>query len=502
MIDKSKLINSKEKTTVVPSNNMFKELGNNTYTYKDLLSEFIDNSIAASSNSETLNVDIYIYFATDETGERIAKKLLVRDNAKGIEQEVIGKALSPGAINTENSLNEHGMGMKQAIAGIGELDYLATKVNNEDRARVILELKFGTIKTYYTDDLNTNHGTEICIKISKAIVSTNPTTYAQHIVPYLGARYRYYLKPENKKLNLTLTMINEDTQKDTNTWYVEMISPIYYHPYYRCDKPVIYKFPIEGREWKAELTFGYAPANKYQLEQMGVKKPKQYEPYYVSLSKQGIDIVLHGRVILFHQLAELGIVGVSHPSFNTIRGELILKKGFSTAITKNYIIEDQNYKECISKVIYILTGKEEGPNNKKEDYIEVKTYPEKLPHALVLERLGIWLTSSPVLQRKNVDYEYTIEGIDGHIDILADEEAWELKLEQASAQDVYQLFMYMDIGNIDKGYLVAKSFSPGAKYCSKYLKEHHGKEVILDYLDNYPINQSPSSDERDKYFKK
>lgn len=502
LINKSQLISSNEVTEVFPSDNIFRELGNNTYTYKDLLSEFIDNSIAASIDGKMLNIEICIYFSANKNGDRIPKKIIVRDDAKGIEQALIGKALSPGAIKTEDSLNEHGMGMKQAIAGMGELDYLATKISNEDKARVILELKYGKIETYYTTEFKYDSGTEICITNLKAIVSTNPTTYAQHIVPYLGARYRYYLKPENKRLNLNLILINEDIQKETNAWNIKMISPIYYHPYYRSDKPVIYRFPIKGEKWEAELTFGYAPANKYQLEQIGVKEPKQYEPYYVSLSKQGIDIVLHDRIILFHQFAELGIVGVSHPSLNTIRGELILKKGFSTAITKNYIIEDSNYKECISRLMDILTGEEDGPNNKKEDYVKVKTYPERLPHPLVLDRLGTWLTSSPIIQKENIDFEYTVEGIDGHIDILADGEAWELKLEQASALDVYQLFMYMDIGNISKGYLIAKSFSSGAKYCAKYIKGKHEKEIILDNLDNYPINQSASADERKKFFRK
>lgn len=34
-------------TIVKPSDNIFQELGNNTYDYKDLLSELIDNSVAA-----------------------------------------------------------------------------------------------------------------------------------------------------------------------------------------------------------------------------------------------------------------------------------------------------------------------------------------------------------------------------------------------------------------------------------------------------------------------
>jgi len=65
---------------------------------------------------------------------------------------------------------------------------------------------------------------------------------------------------------------------------------------------------------------------------------------------------------------------------------------------------------------------------------------------------------------------YVFEGVEGFIDILADQEAWELKREQASALDVYHLFMYLDIRNFNKGFLIAKSFTPGAQVAAKRVK--------------------------------
>ena len=37
---------------ITPSDNLFRELGNNTYDFVDLISEFIDNSIAAKVEDE------------------------------------------------------------------------------------------------------------------------------------------------------------------------------------------------------------------------------------------------------------------------------------------------------------------------------------------------------------------------------------------------------------------------------------------------------------------
>jgi hypothetical protein len=60
MIDFARLVPSTHKIEVHASDNIFKELGYNTYDYKDLLSELIDNSIAAKRENELLKVNIYI----------------------------------------------------------------------------------------------------------------------------------------------------------------------------------------------------------------------------------------------------------------------------------------------------------------------------------------------------------------------------------------------------------------------------------------------------------
>ena len=312
---------------------------------------------------------------------------------------------------------------------------------------------------------------------------------------------RNFLKEDNKILNLTVKLINEQTNQATNVWNIKQVKPIYFHPSYRVNKPVIYNFPVNGNGWSAELTFGYAPANKNDIDELGINKPERYEPYYVSLSKQGLDVLLHDRVILFHQLSEIGIVGSKHPSLNTIRGEIKLIEGFSTAITKNSIMEDKNYQECIEKIKDILTGRVAGPRGEKRDYIETKTYPEKLPEALVRDRLSAWLISNTQAPRSDVQTEFSVGGIDGHIDILADNEAWEIKMEQASAYDVYQLFMYMDVGGYDKGFLVAKDFTSGAKFAAKFIKENHNKKIVLSPRSEYPINHPANAEEREAYYK-
>ena len=83
---------------IEPSNNLFKELGNNTYDFKDLVSEFIDNSIAASDKDKT--IDIYIEIGLSKEKEETSY-FLIRDNAKGIPENKLGVALSPGGTSRD-----------------------------------------------------------------------------------------------------------------------------------------------------------------------------------------------------------------------------------------------------------------------------------------------------------------------------------------------------------------------------------------------------------------
>jgi hypothetical protein len=494
MIDISRLIESENKTTVEPSNNIFTELGKNTYDYKDLVSELVDNSIAARRNDRMLKVTINLY--VDENNK--PTDFVIKDNACGIPIEKLGLAITPAGIQSPNSLNEHGLGMKQAISALGKLKYLATKTEGEDKARVVLEFRFGDINTYNTD-FDCDSGTEIAISNIKPIVISNATSITKSLVPYLGARYRRFLKPENKILDLTIKIQRQNTNEVIYSWSVEEIKPIYFHPSTRTNRPVVTKYLLTGNGWKAELTFGYAPEDEEYTE-LGITPLSKFQPYHISLNKQGLDVIRYDRVILFHQLSEIGIISARHPDFNNIRGEIDLLEGFSTAITKNSIIEDEHLRECIEEVKNILTGKKPGPGDKTKNYLRAKTYPEQIPEDLLRDRLATWLSNNPLNKKSNVKTEYVVEGIEGYIDIFADNEAWELKPDQASASDVYQLFMYMDVGEIDKGFLVAKAFTTGAKVAAEHITEKHKNVVILTTLDQFPINHPPSESEREEYY--
>lgn len=483
------------KIIVNPSNNIFSELGNNTYDYKDLLSELIDNSIAARTPNELLKIKITVYV----DAELRAKKFVIQDNASGIPEEKLGLAITPAGIQTNASLNEHGLGMKQAVAALGVLESLVTKTNDRELAICVNEFRFGEIEATEVP-FDKPHGTTLSVTNTKPIVVTHTSTITRSIIPYLGARYRRFLKPDNALMDLNLELVNIDNGETIYRWDVKEVKPIYFHPGTRENRPVIHRFPLEGHGWKAELTFGYAPSEQAEYEEMGVDVPNKFHPYRVSIATQGLDVILHDRVIRFHQLSELGIVNQRHNDYNLIRGEIVLFHGFHTAITKNSMIESEEFRMCIAHIREILHGERPGPAGRQENYLQRKSYPDEIPEALLRDRLIEWLKNNPLQPRSEVQPEYVIEGIEGFIDILADGEAWELKRDQASAYDVYQLFMYMDIAGINKGFLLAKSFSPGAQVAAKFIRENHKKTLSLTTLDQFPICQHPNAQEREDYY--
>lgn len=482
------------KINVKPNDKIFKELGNNTYTFIESLAELIDNSLSAKYETKAVNITIEIgYFKSDKRVDYIS----IEDDAKGIDKDILPNAISPAALSGGKSLNEHGLGMKQAIAALGDLEYLKTKTEDIDYEMQVDEFKFGEVIVKTNKNVNYKSGTKIKIKNVSSLVPYTPQKYTQNIVVNLGAMYKRFLKPGNKQANITIILKNIDRDQKGNffpdnehRWEVKEVKPIYFHPNKRINEPVVINKRFSGRGWEARLTFGYAPTD-YQYEEMGIEPPKNYDPYKVSINKQGLDIIRYDRVIKMHQLSEIGLIETKHNSYNAIRGEIDLIHGFTTAITKNNIIHDQNFSELITQIKEYLT---------KENLLRKKTYPDAIPEKLLKDRLFNHFTTSTLMRKSKVQTEFPIEGFGGFIDILADDEVWELKSDTASGQEVYQLFSYLDITGLEIGYLVAKDFLNSAKYAQEHINKTHNKNIYLITLDEFPILDPPTPEEIKNYY--
>lgn len=479
----------KGKLEVSASDRVFDVLGNNDYNDVDLISELIDNAVAARVGNQDLDIRIEVGLSQKEPEKSY---FIIRDNASGISFDDLPDAISPAG-STSNSghpLNEHGLGMKQAVSAAGELDYLKTKPSGEDSATVVREFSYGEID-YETEDVDWEHGTEIKIKDLKEILRESAQVYSCRIRTYLGARYRRLLgRPENN-LNIQIKWKDLD-DGETRKINPDDVRPIYFHPSTRVNDPVVHKQEFVGTEgdgWKVKLTFGYAPKDDSEYDSLGINTPKNYEPYYRGLSNQGLDLIQHNRVIQFHQLHEIDLVNSQHPQYNKIRGEIELLEGFSTAITKNRIIGGVEFDAMTKKVREFL---------QENDYLEEESVPGQIPEHCLRDRLAD-LLEKPPYDRDDIETEYVVGGLEGFVDVLADGETWELKVNQASGLDVYQLFGYMDMGDFDKGYLVSDGITTGGSEAIKHIEANHDKEITTVDRFDMAINHSMSDEELEKY---
>ncbi len=473
--------------TVIPSSNLFHELGNNTYEYVDLLSELIDNAIAAKYADKLLEIKIILGYSSNKPKDNY---ILIRDNAKGIAFDKLGDAISPGALSGGSGLNEHGLGMKEAIAALGKLDYLLTKTENDSNAHKINKFDWGDLPV---DDVEVDwsSGTEIKINNLTPVVDFNKMNYTRTFIKNLGARYRRFLRPSAPKMSLIIEMKDIDNNEIIEAWTVTEVKPVYFHPNKRQNSPVIENKKFSGKGWEAELSFGYAPTDG-QYEELGLEVPDKFSPYNVSINRQGLDLIRNDRVIKFHQLSELGIVRVRHNDYNYVRGEIDLNKGFRTAITKNSLIFDEHLSELIDQLKTFL-------NDPTKGYLKSKSWPEEIPERILRDRLAKYLKERSIAPKKDVSTEYAIEALGGFIDILADKEAYEIKAIKAAGIDIYQLFAYLDMGNLDSGIFIAPSYTTGAKETAKYINEKYKKKIILAKLDEFPINYPLTKDEIEQF---
>ena len=485
---------------VKPSSRLFDELGNTPYGIADLVCELIDNSLAAAV-SDITNIVIDIGF--DRRNR--PTYLTIRDDASGIEFNDLPLVVSPGAKSSSTSpMNEHGLGLKQAVAAMGVLDYLTTRSIKEDLTSTIKKFDFGEIPVTRDNKLS-SHGTEIRVTITEDSRMRNRTEkyYRKGFVEFIGATYRRFLRPASRKASIRVNYF--DYNNDLKTYEdVEAVSPTYYSN--GTDNPLIFRFPITGEGYEARLTFGFSPRNDYERQELGIDEITGI--YSNTLEHQGLDLIMNERVLAFHQLSELKLVKSRHNQYNYVRGEIELLHGFTTYVTKNGTKNDKNFDNCIEQIRQILNGESEGPEG-RIDYLGKASVLDVIPEACLRDRLKSVIDQYPDSFYPSLDNqtEHTVEHIEGKIDIYSvmkdgSVRIWELKNEDAIAKDVYQLYMYMDIECVSQGYLVAKSFSNGAKFAADHIRENHKKNIDLVSIDDFPITKPMTPAEKEKYQKK
>jgi hypothetical protein len=147
---------------------------------------------------------------------------------------------------------------------------------------------------------------------------------------------------------------------------------------------------------------------------------------------------------------------------------------------------DSNFQALVTSVTDFLASK---------GFLSRKTWPKEIPENVLRDRLANHLKNRSVDPKKNVVKEFVVNGLDGSIDILADDVAYEISTVQADSLMIYQLFAYMDMGRISRGVFVAPNYSPKAQNAVNFIEKNHNKKIILAKQVEFPISHALTKDE-------
>ena len=156
----------------------------------------------------------------------------------------------------------------------------------------------------------------------------------------------------------------------------------------------------------------------------------------------------------------------------------------------------------------ILQGKVGINGSEPKDYLKTTTIPDALPEALLTNRLFTLLDELEIYE--DLYQELPIEGV-GRVDILGTQangkgKIFELKTGASTAQDVFQLLMYMFFQNVWSGELVAAKHTTGAIYARDSLVKRFKEQFKLDISiklnthDKYHLDKPADAKEREAFF--
>ncbi|MCF0218121.1 MAG: ATP-binding protein [Malacoplasma sp.] len=196
------------------------------------LSEFIDNSISSYKkwNNDSVN-GLKISILLDNRKEQ-NKKIVVTDNAGGMDEEELTNALQPYNTKGKNNTqyNQYGVGMKLAIFWYGQDCVIYTK--QRDNNEFYVELKTSdkdeservSVTSYYSGKNKINNslsGTRIEIHNVYEKTFIDDETKIEKIVEILGWRYKKLLKSENKDgMEIVFKPLNADSNSETKEFVV------------------------------------------------------------------------------------------------------------------------------------------------------------------------------------------------------------------------------------------------------------------------------------------
>lgn len=444
---------------------VFRGLAKQNMLFHQCICELIDNSIAAQRNGSKFRVDVI--FEKTANGKIW---LYVVDNSKGMPFKVLKDAIQIGhSPDTDNRLNEHGFGLKNALATLTQGGHGDWKVFSKDResskissvgspyiSPLIVDDDDSFPKLpYKIDDIGTIIKTEIKVKYIQGVQERGKPTFdlsklRNWLMEHLGVTYRAYLLPDKAKGY----SIEGDIYVSIST-DIAKVEPIEIPLGVTHSKTI--SMEIGGKMY--QIAYNYGSIDSERANSLMINKDSKLKSYYLqSLATQGIDIRIGKRVIATKVLEH--IWGVKpHNDHNEFAGELIIpdtipRGKLKTVTTKtDFKNDDSDWQNIFN---YISEKFPLGRTTRK-------TTEEEFKKELV-SQLKRFASEEDIITREKAVFPPGVK-IDVYWQKATTKEIkiYEVKTDSATALNLYQLKMYWE-GLIENG----ESPSEGILVCLDY----------------------------------
>ena len=480
---------------------MWEGLGGNFDSIQQIIFEFVDNSISNILNNQKrlATKQINIVFNV-ENDNRI--NITIEDSGTGILN--LDNAFKIGNKSSqETPLNEHGFGMKHALAAADKNNsnwWIATRDYNNKLNKNFLLIK-APYKTFIEGDEQPEEewpgsfnmtGTIIGLTIDKNLLSTltvgipgaNYNTSYRRMIEYfiedLSFTYSGIIEDNSIHVNVKLFR-NEECELDQN------ITPL---------KPSWIKKDIEGEE-TYDLGSGLVKI-KYIFGSIEASDNIRY--YRRNMQSSGAEIRINGRVMINNLVSEIW-PREQHNSINHFLAIIDIcsndkNKLPTTKTAKNsFNFSDKKYEKLVEWILKIYPKIEEIEDS-TSDYNEVKMFKDLKQKFEISDfhKNDRFSLEEYVFEQINMKLRIDLYAyVEGNIIIF------EGKKKKTTPKDVYQLRMYWDglvFNNVNpsQGILLGENHPESVLQMIEYInkmKDANGNnyKFIIKTWDEYNITQ-------------
>lgn len=410
------------------------------------LFELVDNSIAGGARK----VDLQL--TCSNSNKRALKEISITDDGHGIAFDIVKKALAMGATKNK-SINEHGVGMKNAIAFFG---------NHSINKGLIEIATFDGKDAYRLTDYKVNELTHSAIPTPKDTFCTiridasakGFTLYQSttKIIDRLGQRYADHI---DEGVEIVVSEIDETTHTEISCETVVPKRPPYWNEENKTATPLLQE-NIVTPNIEATFTLGKtAKGHKCSL----------YSP---ATNKGGIDMIQDNRIVAARTWLPLTAWRpTTHPTYNAMVGRLVITKGHLDTTPKKdgfqVTPELEEVREHVARII--------GAANMAR-WFEPPTKEVEFTEANIRDSLKVLLESQTQPTGDKMWSEVKAEqstDTNLNMDITAEsggvKYVFEIKKKTFNAQDMNQLI----------GYMVATGCDQGIVFADRVLADAHGQ---------------------------